>query len=72
MNHSKRVDVQMSEVNAKLEPVKWGHETLYADGSSKDEQLLLILFFVKKKKQKHERQGRLKVKLHMLFYADNS
>jgi hypothetical protein len=32
-------DVQTSEVDAKLAPVKWDHEILYTDRSTMDEQL---------------------------------
>jgi hypothetical protein len=37
-------DVQTSEVDAKLAPVNLGHEILYTDGYSKDEQLLIRPF----------------------------
>jgi hypothetical protein len=38
------VDVQTSEMNAKLPPFKvWNHEILYVDRFSKDEQLPKIL-----------------------------
>jgi hypothetical protein len=41
---------------------------LYADRSSKDEQRLLL----RKKRQKEKNGGRLKVKIQILFYGDNS
>jgi hypothetical protein len=49
----------------------WDHGILYADRSSKDGdgQLLMRPFC---QKQKYERGGRLKVKIHILFYGDNS
>jgi hypothetical protein len=34
-------DIQTSEVDAKCVPINVGHESLYADRSSKDEQLLI-------------------------------
>jgi hypothetical protein len=43
------VDVQTSEEDAKLAPVNVDHTLLYADRSSKDEQLLMRLFFKKTK-----------------------
>jgi hypothetical protein len=48
----------------------WDHEILYADRSLKDEQLLVLSFLRKTKKYKHG--GHLKVKMHTLFYGDNS
>jgi hypothetical protein len=48
----------------------WDLEILYADRSSKDEQLLIGPFFVKNKKYEHG--GRLNVKIHSLFCGDNS
>jgi hypothetical protein len=43
---------------------------LYTDKSSKDEQLLMRPFLSKKKKYEHG--GRLNVKIHSLFFGDNS
>jgi hypothetical protein len=48
----------------------WDHGILYADRSSKDGQLLMRPFLWKTKK--YERGGRLKAKVHILFYEDNS
>jgi hypothetical protein len=63
-------DVQTSEVDSKLAPVNVGHEILYTDRSSKDEQLLIRPFLPKNKKYEHG--GRLNVKIHSLFCGDSS
>jgi hypothetical protein len=47
----------------------WDHETLYANRSSKDEQLLMTIFV---KNKKYEHGGRLNVKIHSLLCGDNS
>jgi hypothetical protein len=47
-----------------------GHESLYTDRSSNDEQLFIRPFLHKKKKYKHG--GRLNVTLRSLFCGDNS
>jgi hypothetical protein len=46
----------------------WDREILNTDRSSKDEQLLMRQFLSKK----YEHGGRLNVKIHSLFYGDNS
>jgi hypothetical protein len=42
-------DAQTSEVDAKLAPVNVGHEILFTDRSSTDEQLLIRPFLLKTK-----------------------
>jgi hypothetical protein len=48
----------------------WGHKLLYADRSSEDEQVLIRPLF--SRNQKYEHGGRLKIKINILFYEDNS
>jgi hypothetical protein len=45
-----------------LQQSTWELEILYADGSLKDENLM----------RPYEHGGQLKVKIHILFYGDNS
>jgi hypothetical protein len=47
----------------------WGHEILYANKSSKAEQLLKDCFC---ENPKYEREGWLKAKIEIWFYGDNS
>jgi hypothetical protein len=42
-------DVKTSEMDEKIAPVNVGHEILYTDRSSKDEQLLIRPFLSKTK-----------------------
>jgi hypothetical protein len=55
-------------MNAKLEPVKWDHEILYAE-RAEDEQLLIRPLLWKTKK--YERGGRLKIRIIFFFYGDS-
>jgi hypothetical protein len=63
-------DVQTSEVDVKLESVNMGqqHFFSFAERPSEDEQLLSHHFW---RNQKYEIRW-LKIKIHILFYADNS
>jgi hypothetical protein len=47
----------------------WEYEILYADRSSVDEQLSTRPLLTKMKKYDHD--GRLNIKIHILFYEDN-
>jgi hypothetical protein len=60
------VDVQISEVDARLAPVKDGPWLFLLWYSPKDEQTLMG-YFLWKKNKKDESGGRLKVKLYILF-----
>jgi hypothetical protein len=62
-------NIKTSEMDAKLAQ-SWGHEFLYADKSSTDEQLLMQIFLSKTKNRNVG--SRFKVKICSVFYGDNS
>jgi hypothetical protein len=65
------VDVQTSEVDAKLALVKtWDHDILDDDKYSKGQRILMREFLWKN--EKFNRVGWLKVKNPYLFHGDNS
>jgi hypothetical protein len=53
-----------------IHQLTWDLEILYADKSSKDKQLLIRPLLPKNQKLEHG--GRLKFKIEILFYGDDS